>query len=193
MVSKLLLATEECFFKATDENESPDIVGRLKEHYYEIKAGIGLYKSPKLYGAFPTDAYSHSPGNAGVKQPGMTGQVKEDIISRMGELGVRISCGSIFFDPKLIDEREFLTKEKLFTYYSLDGEKEELLLKPHQLGFTICQKPVVYTFSDDEKVTVYFNNGQKNVIVGNTIDEPLSSWIFSRSGEVELIEVMIKK
>jgi hypothetical protein len=111
----------------------------------------------------------------------------------MGELGVRISDGSIFFDPKLIDEREFLTKEKLFTYYSLDGEKQELLLKPHQLGFTICQKPVVYTFSDDEKVTVYFNNGQKNVIVGNTIDEPLSSWIFSRSGEVELIEVMIKK
>jgi hypothetical protein len=79
-----LLGAEECFFQATDEGADSDVVNKLKEHYYEIKAGIGLYKSPELYGAFPTDAYSHSPGNAGVKQPGMTGQVKEDIISRMG-------------------------------------------------------------------------------------------------------------
>ena len=120
MVSKLLLATEECFFKATDEDANPEIVGKLKEHYNEIKAGIGLHKSPELYGAFPTDAYSHTPGNAGVKQPGMTGQVKEDIISRMGELGVRILDGAIVFDTKLIDESEFLNEEMVFTNYSSD-------------------------------------------------------------------------
>jgi hypothetical protein len=87
MVSKLLLAAEEYFFRSVEEGVDADTMGQLKNHYYEIKAGIGLYKSPELYGAFPTDAYSHTPGNAGVKQPGMTGQVKEDVISRMGRVG----------------------------------------------------------------------------------------------------------
>jgi hypothetical protein len=101
---------------------------KLKEHYYEIKAGIGLYKSPELYGAFPTDAYSHSPGNAGVKQPGMTGQVKEDIISRMGELGVRVNDGEIVFDTNLINQNEFLDQEKVFEYYATNGEKNQRTL-----------------------------------------------------------------
>ncbi len=55
------------------EGADPVVVGKIKDHYFEIKAGIGLNKSPELYGAFPTDAYSHTPGNAGVQQPGMTG------------------------------------------------------------------------------------------------------------------------
>ena len=37
----------------------------------------------------PTDPYSHTPGFAGVQQPGMTGQVKEEILTRWGELGLR--------------------------------------------------------------------------------------------------------
>ncbi len=73
MVSKLLLATEESFFKAIDEQADAAVIGELKDHYYEIKAGIGLYKSPGLYGAFPTDAYSHTPGNSGARQPGQAG------------------------------------------------------------------------------------------------------------------------
>ncbi len=39
-----------------------------------------------MYGAIPTDPYSHTPGFAGAQQPGMTGPVKEDIC-RLGELG----------------------------------------------------------------------------------------------------------
>ena len=193
MVSKLLLATEECFYRAVDQKADPAITSALKRHYFEIKEGIGLNKSPELYGAFPTDAYSHTPANSGVKQPGMTGQVKEDIISRMGELGVRILDGAIVFDTKLINEVEFLTEEKVFTYYSTKGEKKQLNLHPRQLGFTICQKPVVYTLSDHEKITISLNYGTNKEIDGNSIDKQLSSLIFSRSDEVELIEVMIKK
>ena len=59
------------------------------DHYFEINAGIGAHKSPELYGAFPTDPYSHTPGGKGAQQPGMTGQVKEDILCRFGELGVQ--------------------------------------------------------------------------------------------------------
>ncbi|CAN0044150.1 unnamed protein product, partial [Discosporangium mesarthrocarpum] len=42
--------------------------------------------------AFPTDPYSHT-NRHGAQQPGMTGQVKEEIVTRFGELGVRIEGG----------------------------------------------------------------------------------------------------
>lgn len=96
MVSKLLLAAQECYFRGVDEGADPAIIDRIKDHYYEIKAGIGLYKSPELYGAFPTDAYSHTPANAGAQQPGMTGQVKEDFVSRMQYLSRIASIYHLF-------------------------------------------------------------------------------------------------
>ncbi len=194
MVSKLLLATEENFFKAIDENANPKIIGQLKDHYYEIKAGIGLYKSPELYGAFPTDAYSHTPGGAGVKQPGMTGQVKEDVIARMGELGVRVHKGEISFDTGLLDRNEFLIKNKVFEYFDLHSEKQQITLTEKQLAFTLCQVPVVYSLSDDDDdVTVSLKNGQKEVFKSNLINQQLSNLIFDRKGEVILIEVSIKE
>ncbi|MCK4750090.1 MAG: hypothetical protein KAT15_23705, partial [Bacteroidales bacterium] len=63
MVSKLLLAASDTYYKAHKEKESKSILGRLADHYYEIRAGIGLNKDPDVYGAFPTDPYSHTPGN----------------------------------------------------------------------------------------------------------------------------------
>ena len=38
----------------------------------------------------------------GAKQPGMTGQVKEEILTRFGELGVRVEEGAIVFEPALL-------------------------------------------------------------------------------------------
>jgi hypothetical protein len=192
MVSKLLLATQECFFKAIDEGADGWIVGRLNDHYYEIKAGIGLYKSPQLYGAFPTDAYSHTPANSGVKQPGLTGQVKEDVISRIGEMGVRINDGKIMFETSLLNKEEILDKSQVFEYYRVNGEKHEILLSENQISFTFCQVPVVYTFSDEEKIAVAFENGKAEIIPGNLLNSEISNMIFNRSGEVKLIEVTLK-
>jgi len=191
MVSKLRLAVEECFFDAVDKGADPVIVGKMKDHYYEIKAGIGLYKTPELYGAFPTDAYSHTIRDAGAKQPGMTGQVKEDVIARMGELGVRIKHGRILFDTSLFHQKEFNTEKKVYRYCPVQGDKEYLDLYPDQISFTFCQIPVIYTLSDHEKITLSLNNGHKEVIMGNSINQHFSSLIFSRKGEVELIEVSV--
>ena len=83
MVSKLLLAINEIYFLELENNADEIELGKLAEHYYDVRDGLGLNKSAELYGAFPTDAYSHTPGKGGAKQPGMTGQVKEDIISRV--------------------------------------------------------------------------------------------------------------
>jgi len=193
MVSKLLLATQECYFTAVNEGANPVIIGQLKEHYYEIKAGIGLYKSPDLYGGFPTDAYSHTPSNSGVKQPGLTGQVKEDIISRIGEMGVIIKEGKIVFDPSLFNDEEILDKKQLFEYYSTLGENNNIELNENQIGFTFCQVPITYNFSDTQKITITFNDGYVDTILGNTISEEYSNMIFSRSGEIKSVEVIFNE
>ncbi|MAZ92887.1 MAG: hypothetical protein CMF58_00555 [Lentimicrobiaceae bacterium] len=192
MVSKLLLAIQENYFRALNDGLGNDVTGRFKAHYYETKAGIGLYKSPDLYGAFPMDAYSHTPSNAGVKQPGLTGQVKEDVISRFGELGVRILNGSIYFKPSLLNPDEILDYNKTFEYFSVKGKLGRFELKAHQLGFTFCQVPIVYTFSDKDAVNVIFKNGSMEKMAGNMISKNNSDHIFKRTGKIELIEVTIK-
>jgi len=193
MVSKLLLATQECYHKAFAEGANASIIGRLDDHYYEIKAGIGLYKSPELYGAFPTDAYSHTPSSSGVKQPGLTGQVKEDIISRFGEMGIVIKKGKIYFESALLNKEEILNKSQTFEVYSTNGESRLIKLNENQLGFTFCQVPIVYTFSDEAKIAVLYETGKIENIQGNSLGQQLSSLVFNRSGKVILIEVAIKK
>ena len=191
MVSKLLLATQECYLKALEEGASAELVGHLKAHYYEIKAGIGLYKSPELYGAFPTDAYSHTPFGAGVKQPGLTGQVKEDIISRWGELGVKIHHGQMIFNPALLNEDEILEKKQAFNVKTVEGQQFSVELQPSQLGFTFCQIPIVYTFADQQQIVITHANGKVEKVAGNALSEEISSQIFARNGQIKVVEVMI--
>jgi hypothetical protein len=169
------------------------VTGKIKDHYFEIKAGIGLNKSPELYGAFPTDAYSHTPGNAGAQQPGMTGQVKEDFISRMREIGMQIQDGEIKFQSSLLNPGELLTHPGIFEYFNLKGENQQLMLQPGQLAFTICQVPVVYSISPDDKIVATFNDGRKVQIEGHATGKDLSAKVFQRTGEIVLIEVSFSK
>jgi hypothetical protein len=128
MVSKLLVATQECYFQALDNN-APETEA-LANHYHAILEGTGVHKSAREYGAFSTDAYSHTPWGKGVRQPGMTGQVKEDILCRFGELGVRVKNGKVSFHPTLLNSNEFLPDGSLsfsycgalITYHRGNGE-----------------------------------------------------------------------
>ena len=113
MVSKLLLAVGECIQSSRLTASSPY---RLISHYCEIREGIGSHKTPVEYGSFPFDAYSHTPSMSGVQQPGMTGQVKEDIISRFFELGVQVQDGQITFCPTMLTEADFRDGELRFSY-----------------------------------------------------------------------------
>ena len=115
MVSKLLVATQECYFQALDA-KTPEAEA-LARHYHAILEGTGIHKSAREYGAFSTDAYSHTPWGKGARQPGMTGQVKEDILCRFGELGVRVKDGKVTFRPTLLRDNEFLPDGSLsFSY-----------------------------------------------------------------------------
>ena len=104
MVAKLLLAVQERVFEAADQ-AAPQL-SALKAHYRAVRDGLGYRKSAVAYGAFPADPYSHTPGEGGAQQPGMTGQVKEEILTRWGELGLRVQQGLVRFDPVLLDEAE---------------------------------------------------------------------------------------
>ncbi|MDP3180676.1 MAG: hypothetical protein Q8M67_02570, partial [Bacteroidota bacterium] len=159
---------------------------------YEIKAGIGLSKSPELYGAFPTDAYSHTPGNAGAQQPGMTGQVKEDFLSRMLELGVHIENGEIGFRFSLINPDEFLKQKSVFEYFDLKGDKQQIALIKGQLGFTFCQVPIVYTVSSEDTIEITKSDESRILIPGNTIENIWSSVLYKRDGSISQIDVSFK-
>ena len=193
MVSKLLLAVQENCLLAINTNESEEVIGRLLEHYYEIEAGIGVHKSPELYGAFPTDPYSHTPAGKGAQQPGMTGQVKEDILSRIGEIGVFVNDGCIQFKPSLLRKNEFLKESKSFEYTDINKEPKTLKLEKNMLCFTYCQIPVIYKLTNKNHLKVLFNDSSFKEFEGLHLDHNLSKNIFERKGEVSQIIVSINE
>ena len=139
MVSKLLLAVQENFFAATEKETGDATLRRLGELYYRVREGIGFNKTPAEYGAFPTDPYSHTPKHAGARQPGMTGQVKEEILSRFGELGVRVRDGAAHFQPALLRAREFVKQPQTFRYLDVGGDWQTISVPARGLAFTWCQ------------------------------------------------------
>ena len=193
MVSKLLLAVQECCLKAVWDGENDETVGRLLEHFYEINEGIGVHKSPKLYGAFPTDPYSHTPAGKGAQQPGMTGQVKEDILSRFGELGVFVKKGQLQFDPCLLRKSEFLDTHRTFDYINVKGENASLSLTKDQLAFTYCQTPILYEIGNEASIVIHLEDGSKDSLVGLELSKTWSGEVFKRSGKVNHIKVIIPR
>jgi hypothetical protein len=193
MVSKLLCAAQENIYLGAERGMSDEAFGNLVGHYYEIRAGIGANKSPDLYGAFPTDAYSHTPGNAGVKQPGMTGQVKEDVINRWAELGVIVNNGCISFNPIFLRKAEFLKQDAKFEFRDVIGEAKKIDITSNNFCFTYCGVPIIYTYAEDEHLEIQDASHQTVEIKGNTMDSDLSNDVFSRSGKVTLIKVFTPK
>ncbi len=189
MVSKLLLAVQEaCLAAAARRDEA---FAELAEWYYDVRAGLGFNKAPEVYGAFPTDPYSHTPGFAGARQPGMTGQVKEEIITRLGELGVSVRDGRVSFSPVLLRRSELLAGTEAFEYHDVAGESQTLTLEERSLAFTYCQVPVVYRTSDQRALTLHLANGTSRRIEGLALDEASSREIFRRSGEIARVDVSL--
>jgi len=192
MVSKLLLAVQENCLLAVSNNEDEETIGRLLEHYYEINEGIGVHKSPELYGAFPTDPYSHTPAGKGAQQPGMTGQVKEDVLCRFGELGVFIKNGGLVFNPRLLRRKEFLRAESVFNYVSVNKEVKTLLLEKDSLCFTYCQVPIIYKISQKDQIDIVFHDDEPSIVFNSLkIDVETSRKLFDRTGEINHIIVHV--
>ena len=192
MVAKLLLAVQECYSLAKANGADTATVATLATAYYDIRQGLGFNKSPAEYGAFPTDPYSHTPAGAGARQPGMTGQVKEEILTRLGELGVSIRQGILTFEPALLPEEEFLSLPGNFTYLDCAGQEQTLSLPAHSLAFTFCQIPVIYTRGDKAHIAVTNADGSSDTIDGTHLDAITSRHIIDRDGQVQLLHVIVK-
>ena len=188
MVSKLGVAILENYRRSLQRGEV-QAADHLRSYYRKLQHGIGCEKNPKQYGAFPTDPYSHSPENSGVKQPGMTGQVKEDILTRLSELGITLQEGHLTFEASLIEARETLSQKCTFKTQGINGSSQNLDLEPGQMGLTFCQVPILYSFGDVDRIEVKFLSQDAMLIQGLTLPQDVSQSLFDRRGDIESIMV----
>ncbi|MDA3823495.1 MAG: hypothetical protein PF450_12915 [Bacteroidales bacterium] len=173
MISKLLLAVGENIQRFIDDDADALKINQLRSYYTEIREGIGIHKNPKEYGAIPTDPYSHTPSMLGAQQPGMTGQVKEDIISRWFELGIEIKNGEIKISSEHFNHEEVNAK----------GE----------LSFTFCGTHFRYLRGTTSQIVLKKAEGEDVIINSETIDTYNSSLIFARTGQINSVNIYYLK
>ncbi len=193
MVAKLQVAAQECWLDAQDADADRQTLDALQRLYERIRDGLGFRKQAHQYGAFPTDAYSHTPGNRGAQQPGMTGQVKEEMLTRRAELGVTVRQGRIRFVPALIREEELLAEPALFGFTDDAGQSIALEVPARSVAFTIAQTPVIVTDSAASNagpaIDVRFADGTTTRIAGHTLDANTSQELFRRTRRVAALHV----
>jgi hypothetical protein len=190
MVAKLLLAAQENLQAAKEAGDPA--AERLSALYLDIRSGLGFNKSPVDFGAFPTDPYSHTPGHGGAQQPGMTGQVKEEILTRFGELGVRIADGRLAFRPTHLLANEFSPAPGTFSLPAEDGRDSALQVPGDALAFTFCGVPVVYRRGPGQAcMRLHGADGAARDVNGTQLDAAASAAVFGRTGAITGIEVLL--
>ena len=187
MVSKLQFALSERLLDAVAGGEPQAVVDEMFRHYGRVRAGLGSRKSVTVQGSFPTDPHSHTPAGMGAQQPGMTGQVKEGVLIRWVELGVRVHNGRLRFDPILLDPGEFLTETTPWEALGPDGR-----LRSGSFGFTYCAVPIVYTLGKAAAVDVTWADGREGRF-DTELDAATSLAVFERSGAVVRIDVTVSR
>ncbi len=185
MISKLLLAVQETAVRFRNEPAAE----KLCDFYRDIRAGLGYQKTPAEYGAFPTDPYSHTPKGRGARQPGMTGMVKEEILTRQLEVGVRFEDGRLVFDPYLLDPSEFISSPRGFAFTDVSGEEQTLSLPAGTLTSFVCQTPVTVQLGDHDEIEIHYADRTSLKLNGLWLDAEASQRIFSRDGAIQHLVV----
>jgi len=167
MVSKLRLALAETIVGCeADPQASTECVSALCAHYADVRRGLGVEAEPVVVGAVPTDPYSHTPAHGGARQPGMTGQVKEDILARWLELGIRVREGRLSF-------------------------VRSPLWKDPSGSFSYCGVPVTVRAASRGRTTirVHFADGRAIDAVDGVLDRETSAAILGRDETVRSLHV----
>ena len=157
------------------QGASDDVIGRLADRYRRIRAGLGFRKEPAEYGAIPTDCYSHTPAHAGAQQPGMTGQVEEEVLTRLGELGLRITRGCVSLSPGLLPVSEIVPQ----------GEDDEANASA---SFTCCSLPMTIARGERDGVTVVPDDGPSEYRDVLALTAHQSRELFARRGAIGRVE-----
>lgn len=189
MVSKLLVSVQEAWRTAADAG-SPH-TGALAEYYYKVRRGLSFNKSVAEYGAIPTDPYSHTPWHLGAQQPGMTGQVKEEILTRFGELGAWMRKGQLTFDPGLLREQELTTAPSRWTYFDHDGALQTIDVPARAVAYTLAQVPVVLTVGAKAPSITVETTAEIIRVDGLVLDAALTARVMARDRSVRAVHVAV--
>ncbi len=122
----------------------------------------------------------------------MTGQVKEELLTRMAELGALVEQGKLSFDTLMLRASEFTTEETTLDYIDVHGQEQSIALRPGSLAYTFCQVPIVYLCSDGERVDVAYTNGRQRQVTGHHLDVETSGHVFRRDGQIGRLTVHVR-
>ncbi len=189
MVAKLLVAVQEAACWAVETGAASEEVEELVSGYWRIRSGLGFNKSAKEFGAIPLDPYSHTPAHTGAQQPGMTGLVKEELLTRWLEMGVRVSDGEIRFEPLFLRPDELLGQPSVWRVLDANLGSHEIALDEGTLGFTLCQVPFIVSMDTEEPfVEIFLSDGGSHREAGPAVPRSFSEKVFTRAGDIERIE-----
>ncbi len=119
----------------------------------------------------------------------MTGQVKEDFMIRLGELGVIIEDGRIKFRPRLMSTGEYLESE---TDWHVNGHM--IRLRKGEMGFTLCGTPVIYRLGNASSIVIELSKEETVELPHkHLLDSSLSKHVFYRTGNIRCIRVEFQK
>ncbi len=169
--AKFLLAILETAQRAKAKGQD---VSKIYALYNQLLQGFIYRKTPEQCNAIPIEPYSHSSFTGKSEQPGMTGQVKESLLMRRGELGVCIEGGAIRFDPDFLRAQEF----------DANGA----------VHFSICTVPVCYqkgAAARTPALEIDFADGHTHTQDDLTLSGAISQSIFAHEGAVASITIQL--
>ena len=105
----------------------------------------------------------------------MTGQVKEEVITRFGELGIRVAGGIVALSPGLLPPNDVMSFD--------DGPDREA-----RSSFTMCGVAMTIDLGDVDVVTVIRPDGRSESSSGLALGADESRELLSRTGTISRVE-----
>jgi hypothetical protein len=191
MVSKYLAAVQAAYDAVPAGPEHDGSRARLAAAVEEVRAGLLTHRSPDQVGAVPIDPYSHTPSGQGARQPGMTGQVKEDIVIRWRDLGLAATDGTVGFRPDLVPEREWRREPTTWSHVDVAGRPRTFDVPADALAFTWCQVPVLYVRGTGQReLHVVQADGSERHLDGWGLPDDLLEAVVQRTGWVTRLTLL---
>jgi hypothetical protein len=123
----------------------------------------------------------------------MTGQVKEQILTRLGELGIEVVAGRLRFRPRLLHLAEFNDEPSRFGWLGVSGAESMVDLPAGSLAFTHCQVPICYRLGDVPSIELVRADGQTERVDGAELGREASRAIFERRGTYRRMTVTVPR
>jgi hypothetical protein len=123
----------------------------------------------------------------------MTGAVKEEVLARWGELGVRVGQGRLRFAPALLHQSEFAATPYRFDYVDCAGRDRSWDLPAGTLAFTYCATPVCYELGDQASIVIDRATGGSERVEGAELSAAASQAVFARDGSIARLTVRVPR